>query len=214
MTSTVHEFGSSHRWEQEQASFLASLWSSWWPGVVRVPATDRSTQLRGIDAFLAEGARDPRAREVRRRESMVAVEEKVRRRDYGDVLLELEADSVRKVPGWAVKGSDARLLLYAFADSRRAWVFPMPAVQKVAIERGPVWLDRFGRKIATNRSSRGGTYDSTNVAVPVGLFVLAINDAHPLFVCPTCRMISRWSDLRGPTHCRECSPDLSFQVLL
>lgn len=195
---TTWGFEERQSFERSQSLFLEACWKRWWPEATRTPVTDRQTQLSGIDAFLYAG------------KAKVAVEEKVRARDYGDVLLELVSNDRTRTPGWSVKGAASRLLLYAFADTRRAWVFPMTAVQVVTNLNASRWRGRYGEKIAKNPG-----YNSVNVAVPFEVFMHVIDMEHGIVLCPTCVMVCEWSDMRGPVSCSSCVPRGStFEIRL
>lgn len=190
-------FSERHGFEQRQGPFLAACWRLWWPAAHRQPVQNLSAQRAGIDAILIAG------------EARVPVEEKVRERDYGDVLIELVSNDKRSTPGWAIKRCRSRLLLYAFADTRRAWVFPMPAVQAATRKNQGEWLTRYGKKVAKNRG-----YDSINVAVPLPDFLREVDAEHGICFCPSCGMVCDWSDLRGPLKCSMCAKDATFEVKL
>lgn len=174
-------------WEQQQAAFLAALWSRWWPGSSRAPVADLGMQRAGVDAIVSRG-RVP-----------IQVEEKVRDRDYGDVLVELVSNDATNAPGWAVKGAASNLLLYAIRSTGRGWVFPMQAVQRATRMHADDWRRRFGVKVAQNPG-----YRSINVPVPLAEFTRAVDHAHGIVFCPSCRMVCDWSDLRGPWWCSLC----------
>lgn len=190
-------FNERHDWEQRQAPFLAAVWDRWWPGAIRRPVTNLTAQRAGVDAFLIHGA------------AQIPVEEKVRDRDYGDVLLELVSNDRTGAPGWAVKGARSRLLLYAIRSTGRGWVFPMKTVQLVSRARAEEWTRCFDTRVAKNPG-----YSSVNVPVPFDVFVAAIDEAHGLIFCSSCRMVCEWSDLRGPRNCSSCSPATSFEIKL
>ena len=196
----VHRFEQSHRWEQEQAGFLAALWAAWWPECSRTAVQDLQAQRSGIDATLSGWVMEGVA-------FSCDVEEKVRDKDYGDVLLELVSDDVRGRPGWAVKGAESKLLLYAIRSTRRGWVFPMQTVQAVTRARRDEWQRRYGTRVARN-----ATYRSINVPVPLREFVHAVDQEHGIVLCPACRMICDWSDLRGPSWCSMCRREAPFEI--
>ena len=198
---TVHRYHTSHAWEQQQAALLTDLWRAWWPGVDRLPVTDADTQRAGVDAVLTgPTCAQPFA---------VEVEEKIRSHDYGDVLLEVVSNDQAMTPGWAVKGARSKLLLYAWAPTRRGFVFPMQTVQRVTRANADLWLARFGVRLAKNDG-----YTSHNVPVPLSVFAHAIDQAHGIVFCPACRMVCDWSDLRGPSWCSMCRPAAAFEVRL
>ncbi len=90
-------------------------------------------------------------------------EEKIRQRDFDDLLLETKSCVERNTPGWIEKPSIADFLVYFCQDSKRVFVLKMKEIQNEYSERKAVWLDR-GRVVTADN----GFYTSRNVAVPWG----------------------------------------------
>jgi len=178
-----------------QADLAEELWGLWWPAMRRVPLSDKASQVAGVDACLVPG--DP----AHFHRGGVLVEEKVRGQEFDDVLLETVSNDARETPGWAVKGSASRLLLYCFSKTRRGWVFPMQTVQRVTRANKGGWEQRFGLKLAQNPG-----YVSYNVPVPLVEFLRAVDKAHGPVACARCKRACRWSELRGPVFCQDCRP--------
>jgi hypothetical protein len=97
------------------------------------------------------------------------VEEKKRRKSWGDILLEYISVDSKNIPGWICKDLDIDYLAYAFMDNRIAYLFPWPILKRAWKHYGTSWIeqanahkDGFDIVIADNM-----TYKTHSVAVPI-----------------------------------------------
>ncbi len=89
------------------------------------------------------------------------VDEKVRLKDWPDILLEEWSDEARHAPGWAQKPLACDFIAYAFAPSRRCYLLPVAPLQRAWRIHGEEWAATFGRRRARNPG-----YMSASVPVP------------------------------------------------
>ena len=122
-------------------------------------------QRAGVDRVLHLGRRGL----VERR---VFVDEKVRRKDYGDILLEVWSDRARRRPGWlANPRSESDWIAYLFEPSGRLYLLPMGALKRAWHRRCGQWRDRYGWVKARNEG-----YTTWSVPVPIGILLDEIRD--------------------------------------
>jgi hypothetical protein len=102
----------------------------------------------------------------------VTVDEKVREKDWPDVLLERWSDEARKIPGWVQKPLACEFIAYAFVPSRVCYLFPTLTLQEAWRRMGREWIKRFQEVRADN-----GRYVTVSVAVPTETLLFALSDA-------------------------------------
>lgn len=111
---------------------------------------------------------------------VVTVDEKVREKDWPDILLERWSDYDQRTPGWIQKPLYCDYIAYAFVPSRRCYLFPFLPLRRAWREHGHDWIDECERldKFVYARS-RCGTRSWVTQCVPVLIPVLfrAINEA-------------------------------------
>lgn len=180
--------------EEAARAFLDKAWSAWWGGSVPTEVAEERDDLAGVDVWLRLPWND-----------RFPVQEKVRFREYGDVLIEFVGNSVRSTLGWALKQPASRLVLYAVEPSGRALVFPSSAVHRATTDNLGKWIVRHGIKRTPNEG-----YSTLNVPVPTHEFRALIDQSHGIQECRNCGTPSRWSERRGGgpvIGCTACRPD-------
>lgn len=115
------------------------------------------------------------------------LEEKVRRKDYGDILIEIIANNnfasydhitnefkytELKGVGWGMKNYSSDLLFYFIESENKGFMFSWKKFQAIFKGYLPIWYDLalqkkqgFAIRIAKNK-----TYDSINIAIPKKIF--------------------------------------------
>lgn len=145
----------------EGADFWRQAYEYFFPGSVAVirHSGDGDHQRAGIDTSV-----------VMPNSKIFTVDEKLRRADYGDILLEEFSDRRRGVPGWICKALLADFVLYA--TPRRAFLLPVLQLQSAWATHGETWKATRSAVVARNRDpSTGRTWESVSWAVkPVELF--------------------------------------------
>lgn len=103
---------------------------------------------------------------------VIKIDEKVREKDYGDILLERWSSVEQKQPGWVQKPLECDFIAYAVAPSRRCYLLPVQTLQRAWRSCGLKWIDKYGVRNAANRG-----YTTQNVPVPVDELMAALADA-------------------------------------
>jgi len=99
----------------------------------------------------------------------IYVDEKVRRKDYGDILIEYTSNDQKKTKGWAEKPLFCDYIAYAILPSRKCYLLPVPQLQKAWAKNKEAWISQFGTKPADNTF-----YKTLNCPVPVNILFKAI----------------------------------------
>lgn len=144
-----------------------------------LPVTDKKLQFEGVDKVLVleSGA-------IRR------LEEKIRRKTYNDILVEIVADNryasynsqtnefkqeMHRGVGWGMKKYETDFLLYYFEDTDSGYLLSWKKVRQVLALNLQNWYqlaeknkNGFGLKIAYNKD-----YHSINLAIPTQVFLNA-----------------------------------------
>lgn len=102
----------------------------------------------------------------------IAVDEKIRAKDWPDVLLEVWSNEERRVPGWVRKPLACDFIAYAFAPSRVCYLLPVLPLQRAWRDNGGRWAARYGVIRARNSG-----YCSVSVPVPRDVLLRAIVEA-------------------------------------
>lgn len=162
---TVHDF------QQSLARSHAYADAPWWLEVYQqaFPAMVGCHDLRhdgwhqraGVDRMI-----------VLRSSKALLIDEKVRERDWGDVLLEVWSDYESRAPGWIAKDLACDFIAYAFAPTRRCLLLPFHTLRAAWRQHRHDWVSEFGYKDADN-----GRYTTRSVAVPEATLRAAIAGA-------------------------------------
>lgn len=99
------------------------------------------------------------------------IDEKVRKKDYGDILLEYVSNDRTNAPGWVCKPLLSDYIAYAIIPSGRCYLLPVPQLQTAWRENRTVWMKTCKKKHAQNAS-----YKTLNLAVPVKTLFPAIGN--------------------------------------
>lgn len=168
-------------------SFSASLAKShaqedaeWWPRVYRAAfpslvtmasvRQDGWAQRGGIDRVLplASG-------------KTLSVDEKVRYKDYGDVLLEywsVYRNGKGEDPGWVAKDLACDYIAYAWVPTERCLLLPFQELRRVWRTHCREWvaLAERGSRGFCRVSAENGRYQTISVCVPQEILMDAIRD--------------------------------------
>lgn len=113
----------------------------------------------------------------------VTVDEKVREKAWGDILLERWSDEAKRIPGWVQKPLACDFIAYAFAPTRICYLLPTLTLQRAWRLKGQEWIGSF-REVRANN----GRYVTVSVPVPTDVLLAALGDA----------MTIQWND--GPAE--------------
>ena len=103
---------------------------------------------------------------------IIYIDEKVRRKDYDDILIEYWSDEERKKPGWIAKDSACDYIAYAFLPSKRCYLLPFQQLRKAWKENMTDWVSKYRRVEAQNNG-----YVTVSVAVPIEILMADIQKA-------------------------------------
>lgn len=161
--NTIHDFRRSLSRSQALAE------STWWetvyrkafPGFMTMASVrnDGWAQRAGIDRVIT--LKDGRT---------VSIDEKVRKGDWSDILLERWSDRDRRIPGWIQKDLACEFIAYAFLPSRRCYLLPFLTLRRTWMEHGKDWIARANNDAdkqfhVVQAANRG--YTTESIAVPL-----------------------------------------------
>lgn len=99
----------------------------------------------------------------------LAIDEKVRRKDYGDILIEFWSSYEHKTPGWIEKDLACDYIAYAFEPSKRCYLLPFIDLQRAWRLYKDNWVKDYGTKKADNK-----TYTTISCPVPIKELQIAV----------------------------------------
>lgn len=100
------------------------------------------------------------------------IDEKIRYRDYGDILLEYISNDRFNSPGWVCKPLRADYIAYAIAPAGMCYLLPVIQLQIAWAKNGEMWKREFKPIEATNEG-----YTTRSVGVPPSRLFPAIGGA-------------------------------------
>jgi hypothetical protein len=168
----IHDFEERLKWSEAASDepFWDAVYRKAFPGIVAhcLCSGDTPSQRMGIDRILFLGS----GQELR-------VDEKKRRLEYGDFLLEFLSNDRTGAPGWIEKDLFIDYLAYAFMPSKKVYLFPWHLLRLAWNRNGRQWkrmgeLNQDGFRIcrATNRG-----WVTHSVAVPRRVLYQELNRA-------------------------------------
>jgi hypothetical protein len=161
----VHEFENDLRFSEEASceSFWNAIYEKAFPTLVSSMSCpgDYESQRQGIDrvVLLSSG-------------QLLRIDEKKRRGQWNDMLLEYIANDQTNAPGWIEKNLAIDYLAYAFMPTQTCYLFPWPFLQKAWFENKERWLVKYRKVPAQNP-----TYKTWCLAVPINSLYYAVNQA-------------------------------------
>ena len=105
----------------------------------------------------------------------ITIDEKVRDKDYGDILLERWSDRRQQKPGWIQKQLACEFIAYAVAPTQVCYLLPTLTLQRAWRDFGRDWINRYDPVIARNPG-----YETESVPVPVAVLFDAMTGAMTL----------------------------------
>lgn len=146
---------------ENESKSLDALYMRVFPFLKQIETViDLENQLAGVDKILIfeSGKR-------------LTVDEKKRRKYYGDILLEEYTDFDKKKVGWLGRQKIPDYVVYAILPELRAYFFPFHLLQFAWIKNKDYWIEQYGRKFAQNNG-----YRTSNVAIPTNVLLEAIKN--------------------------------------
>jgi hypothetical protein len=120
---------------------------------------DKEQQKKGIDKFL-----------ILKSGKRISIDEKIRRKDYGDILLEEYSDFDRKVAGWLNKDKYTDYISYVVLPAEKIYLFPFLNLQLAWLKNYKNWLKQYGRRSAENNG-----WTTTNIPIPTEVLLNEIS---------------------------------------
>ena len=134
-------------------SFWTAIYHKAFPNMVSHMVCDGDTQSQrmGIDrVILLSNGR------------ILKVDEKKRRKEYNDILLEYISVDKTGAPGWMEKDLSIDYLAYAFMQSKTVYLFDWCLLKRVWNHKKDYWIKNNSIPPAVNNG-----YNTLNVAVPI-----------------------------------------------
>jgi hypothetical protein len=103
---------------------------------------------------------------------ILLIDEKKRREEYPDILLEYISVDTTGAPGWMEKDLIIDYLAYAFMKSQRVHLFPWPMLRRAWCRYKDEWIDTYPIIKAQNYG-----YKTISVAVPTDVLRKAVSVA-------------------------------------
>ncbi len=98
------------------------------------------------------------------------IDEKKRRKDYGDILLEEWSDFEKKKVGWlGDSNKETDYIVYAIMPSKKVFLFPFKLLQMAWINNYKKWRLIYKRRFAQNIG-----YRTSNLEIPTNIVMDAI----------------------------------------
>mgnify|MGYP001063866134 CR=1 FL=1 len=117
-------------------------------------------QKRGIDKiFIMTGGK------------RIMVDEKKRRKNYDDILLEEYSDFERKIVGWLDRKKYTDYISYIIWPKRKLYLLPFLLLQKAWLANYHQWLLTYGRKFAKNKN-----YTTSNIPIPTKVLLNVLKE--------------------------------------
>lgn len=89
------------------------------------------------------------------------IDEKTRRKDYGDILIEYLSNDRYNTPGWIEKDLSMDYLAYAVLPTRKVFLFPWQPLRRAWQLNKSQWLAEYPTRSAPNSG-----YNTLNLAIP------------------------------------------------
>lgn len=163
---TVHDFNKSLKFSHDQADapFWLEVYREAFPTLASAVSVrdDGWAQRGGIDRVLTLcGGRT------------ITVDEKIRKKDWPDILLEYWSDRDRKKPGWVNKDLACDFIAYAFLPSQTCYLLPTLTLRRAWLLNGRDWIKQYQPPVEAQNKG----YVTVSVAVPRDVLLAALTDA-------------------------------------
>lgn len=144
--------------EQRECEMFDTFYHRIFPDLVDIElVTDKALQKKGIDKILhlSNGQK-------------IAVDEKKRRSDYGDILIELWSVYEHKVRGWLFT-SHCHYIVYAIMPTKKAYLLPTILLRQAWRHNELSWRKEYPEIKAHNPN-----YTTISIAIPPNVLLPAI----------------------------------------
>lgn len=166
----VHEFDENllYSVEPEESEYLDSVYKQIFPELKDIEfIKTRGGQREGIDKrlYFKNGA-------------IITLEEKKRRVDYGDILLEMWSVRERQILGWLYT-SHADYISYFIPSSQKLYILPLLLIRKAWVRNKEQWTNQYRELRAKNQD-----YTTISRAIPINVLLSAIQQEMEISIAP------------------------------
>jgi hypothetical protein len=139
---------------EEEAPFLNAFYHTHFPYLVKIEKViDESLQKRGVDKIF-------HTRSGRK----IFVDEKARRKEYGDILLEEFSDWKGKKPGWCYSDKITDYISYVIVPKKIVTMVPFLLMQSFFVLNYDALIKLYGRRFSFNKG-----YETSNIPIPISV---------------------------------------------
>lgn len=158
MNNFQEDLNFSH--EAENMDMWQTVYSEAFPGFLSMTSTREDGQMQqlGVDRTVVMSSG-----------KAVYIDEKVRRKWYGDILLEYVSNDQKNTQGWVEKPLFCDYIAYAVIPNRFCYLLPVPQLQSAWIKNKEDWLEMYGTKEADNKY-----YKTLNCPIPLDIIFPAL----------------------------------------
>jgi len=111
---------------------------------------DKERQIAGIDVILNfNDHREP-----------IFIDEKIRREDYGDILLEEYSNYEKKTKGWLEENLRTHFISYIWINEQKMLILPYQSLRLAYLSNKARWTGMFQRRFAQNNG-----YKTSNIPI-------------------------------------------------
>lgn len=151
----IHDFKQQLEWSEEASDepFWEAIYRKAFPNYVDSMLCSGNTtgQRRGVDRIVYLS-----------NDSILRIDEKKRKKVYGDILLEYLSVDTTGAPGWIEKDLAIDYLAYAFMPTQRVYLFDWPMLRRAWGYYGEDWKAKY-----PDIPARNNGYTTHSVAVPI-----------------------------------------------
>ena len=161
----THDFKEQLAYSEEASgeSFWDAVYRKAFPNMVNhmLASGDHDSQRRGIDrvVMLSNGR-------------TLYIDEKKRKKDYPDILLEYISCDTTDAPGWMEKDLSIDYLAYAFMPSQRVYLLDWLMLRRAWERYSKEWKEKYDCVPAQNVG-----YKTWCVAIPIPVIMSAVKNA-------------------------------------
>lgn len=164
----THDFKLELEYSLEKAedSIFDLFYYRAFPNLLNIKFVDDLTvQKMGIDKILLFSSGN-----------QVSIDEKKRKKDYNDILLEIWSVYEQRKPGW-LWTSKSDYIVYAVMPTKKIYLLPTLLLKKAWLVNSDIWHKQYPRWIVSHTPSYDGTvYTTKSKAIPPSVLLPAISN--------------------------------------
>ncbi len=144
--------------DQRECEWFDNFYHRVFPGIKDIEVVeDLVRQRKGIDKVISFNSG-----------YQVTIDEKKRRKDYGDILIEIWSNYEKGKRGWLYY-SECDYIVYAIMPTQTVYLLPVLLLKRAWYKNGDRWTDTYGTREAINPG-----YTTVNVPVEIDQLLGAI----------------------------------------